>query len=135
MSFLVEPNPAELIVDTNSITTTSFTVEWTYPDNDGGAALDGATVTVTAMDNFAEAFTETSEFGVSDTSYEVSGLEPLTIYNVSIVVNNVVQDSVGSSNVTSIFVETLPDRKELTHTHTHYFYSSTPQSHPDASHS
>lgn len=110
---LVEPNPVDSLV-IEAITTVSFRVRWVYPTGagvNGGANITGVALTYNTSENAANPFIDTLNISYPVASIDIIGLEPLTNYSVSVVVNNAVLTNVGSSAAVEMFGKTLPNRK------------------------
>ena len=91
-SLIVEPNPVASLAVTD-VSSTSITIEWAYPTFNGGAIFTGVTLTYNAISNNATPSDGTVDVSYPITSIVISGLQPMTDYSVSIVVNNIVGSS------------------------------------------
>ena len=99
---LVRPDPVSNLQNTTQ-TTTTISLIWAL-GFDGRESIDSVTVTYAAVSNNVSASEGSVPLGASATAHTLTGLQPLTNYNVSVIATN----NVGSSIPESITVETDP---------------------------
>ena len=100
---LVAPSPVTSLIP-QLIGTNSVKLIWSYGFN-GNADIIGVNITYVAVNN-----SNTSNFDkkgpVSGTETTISNLQPLTIYNITVVVLNTVSNIVDTSTPVRITIET-----------------------------
>ena len=99
---LVRPDPVSNLQNTTQ-TTTTISLIWAL-GFDGRESIDSVTVTYAAVSNNDGASEGSVPLGASATAHTLTGLQPLTNYNISLIATN----NVGSSIPESITVETDP---------------------------
>ena len=99
---LVRPDPVSNLQNTTQ-TTTTISLIWTL-GLDGRESIDSVTVIYAAVSNNVSASEGSVPLGASATAHTLTGLQPLTNYNVCVIATN----NVGSSIPESITVETDP---------------------------
>ena len=99
---LVRPDPVSNLQNTTQ-TNTTISLTWAL-GFDGRESIDSVTVTYAAVSNNDGASEGTAPLGASATAHMLTGLQPLTNYNVCVIATN----NVGGSIPECITVETDP---------------------------
>ena len=99
---LVPPDPVSNLQATAQ-TTSTISLTWAL-GFDGRESIDSVTVTYAAISNNGGASEGSVPLGTSATAHTLTGLQPLTNYNISVIATN----NVGSSIPECITVETDP---------------------------
>ena len=99
---LVPPDPVSNLQNTTQ-TNTTISLTWAL-GFDGRESIDSVTVTYAAVSNNDGASEGTAPLGASTTAHMLTGLQPLTNYNVCVIATN----NVGGSIPECITVETDP---------------------------
>ena len=102
---LVAPSPVTSLIP-QLIGTNSVKLIWSYGFN-GNADIIGVNITYEAIIN-SNSSDSNKKGPVPGTETTISDLEPLTIYNFTVVVLNAVSNIVGTSITMSVTIETAP---------------------------
>jgi uncharacterized repeat protein (TIGR02543 family) len=96
----IETPSAPTGLSTSGATSSSFTVTWSAPSNNGGSSITAYILHISTSSNFST-FTPYTYTTVGTRSYEFTGLDSSTTYYVRIFAGNIIYDNFASKTSSS----------------------------------